>query len=349
MGKPDAPPAPDYEAAAEETAAGNLELLNAQTRANRPNQITPFGTSTWVETPSGQWIQRIRLGEDQQAALDAQQQVGAARSGQALSMLDQMRDEFGGVMDWDQFGEFTKDLSTGAEARQAAEDALYSRATSRLDPRFSQKRESMAAQLRNQGLKPGDEAYDTAMANLGRAETDAYNQALFSSILTGGQEAQREQGMDLTSAAFGNTVRQAQIGEEMQRRGFTLNEINALLSGQQIGLPSMPGFTAAGRTQGPDYTGAARDQYGASMDAFNADQAFLNSLLSGAGAGAAMMFSDIRLKRNVRKVGSWNGHNYYSWEYIWGQPGFGVMAHEMPLEYLAIHDSGYFMVDYGRL
>lgn len=46
------PPAPDYRGAAEQTAAGNLQLLNAQTVANRPNQVTPWGTSTWSKTPT---------------------------------------------------------------------------------------------------------------------------------------------------------------------------------------------------------------------------------------------------------------------------------------------------------
>lgn len=45
------PPAPDYEAAAKETAAGNLEAARAQTAANRVNQITPYGSLTYSQTP----------------------------------------------------------------------------------------------------------------------------------------------------------------------------------------------------------------------------------------------------------------------------------------------------------
>lgn len=42
-GKGDTPPAPDYEAAAEKTAAGNLEAARVNAKANRVSQYTPYG------------------------------------------------------------------------------------------------------------------------------------------------------------------------------------------------------------------------------------------------------------------------------------------------------------------
>jgi hypothetical protein len=290
MGKKSAPPPPDYAAAAEATAAGNREMLEMQTRANRPNQTTPWGTSTWSEGKDGMWEQRIELTPQQQAALEDQQNIQAGRSGLALSLLDRAGGEFADPMDWDQFGEYTSDLSSGAEARAAAEEASYNQAASRLDPRFSQRREEMDAGLRAQGLRPGDEAYDRAMGNLGRDENDAYNQAMYSAILTGGAEGQREQAMDLAAGSFGNQVRAANVGEEMQRRGFSLNEINSILTGQQVNMPSMPGFNSAGFTPGPDYMSAANLGYQGQLDQFSAENAWKNSLMSGVG-GLAMAFA----------------------------------------------------------
>lgn len=49
---PEAPPAPDYAGAAEATAAGNLEATKYATQANRVNQYTPWGSSTWTNTPT---------------------------------------------------------------------------------------------------------------------------------------------------------------------------------------------------------------------------------------------------------------------------------------------------------
>ena len=48
-----APPPPDYEASARETARGNLEATRAAVRANRANQITPWGRLTWRQNPTG--------------------------------------------------------------------------------------------------------------------------------------------------------------------------------------------------------------------------------------------------------------------------------------------------------
>jgi hypothetical protein len=50
MDSPSTPAAPDYTGAATQTAAGNLENLKYQTQANRPTQVTPWGTSSWSPT-----------------------------------------------------------------------------------------------------------------------------------------------------------------------------------------------------------------------------------------------------------------------------------------------------------
>lgn len=47
MSKPSAPPAPDYTAAANATAAGNLAAEKYRTAANRVNQFTPYGSITY--------------------------------------------------------------------------------------------------------------------------------------------------------------------------------------------------------------------------------------------------------------------------------------------------------------
>ena len=346
MGK-SAPDPPDYEAAAEQTAAGNLEMLELQTRANRPHQITPWGEVVWNEGQDGNWTQNVVLAPEQQAALDQQLGLTQQRSELAGSMMSRVDEEFGDVMDWSQFQELAGPLASGDQARQSAEDPLYGRSSSRLDPRWAAKKEEQTSMLRNQGLRPGDEAYDRAMDRLNEAETDAYQQASYGAIIGGGQEATRQQQMDLTGANYQNTLRQQQIAESMQRRGFSLNEINAILHGQQVGMPQMPGFNTSERVAGADYTGAARDNYSAEMDAFSADQAMMQSVMN-AGAGA-MTMSDKRLKKDIEKVGSYNGFNFYKWTWIWGGKGFGVIAQEMPPEYVAVHPSGYLMVDYGRM
>jgi hypothetical protein len=63
-----------------------------------------------------------------------------------------------------------------------------------------------------------------------------------------------------------------------------------------------------------------------------------------------MMMSDRRLKTNVRHIGKTNaGHNLYAWDYVWGQPGVGVMADEVPAEWVHRMPSGFDAVDYGMV
>ena len=195
-------------------------------------------------------------------------------------------------------------------------------------------------------MRPGDEAYDNAIQEQGFQETDAYNQAQYQATIGAGQEGGRMQGMDVASGGYNTTLRQQQITEEMSRRGFSLNEINAILSGQQIGMPGMPGFNTAGVAAGADLTGAAQDSYSAEMDAFSADQAMTQSIMN-AGAGA-MSMSDVRLKRCVEYVCTILGRKLYSWVYVWGTKGFGVLAHENP-DMVVGTINGYDVVDYRRI
>lgn len=345
MGK-STPAPPDYEAAAERTAEGNLANLEAQTAANRPDQYTPWGSSTWQQDDAGAWTQNISLNPDQQAALDAQMGLGLSRSNLAAGMMDRVTDEFGQPMDWGQFSEGGGRVEGGDFYGERAGEALYGRATSRLDPQWEQRAEQQESALRNQGLRPGDEAYDNAMEQMTQQRTDAYQQAGFQADMAAAQEGSRMQGMDIGAGGYNTQLRQQEIAEAMQARGFSLNEINAILHGQQVGMPSMPGFNTAGVTEGADYSGAAASQYSADMDQYSAGQAGWQSVMN---AGAGMMsFSDVRLKRSVEYVGRWADRKFYKWTYIWGEKGFGVLAHENP-DMVVAAPAGYAIVDYGRL
>lgn len=55
MGKSSAPATPDYTAAAQATAQGNLEATRAATQANRINQYTPYGSLTYTQKPTNDY------------------------------------------------------------------------------------------------------------------------------------------------------------------------------------------------------------------------------------------------------------------------------------------------------
>ncbi len=70
---------------------------------------------------------------------------------------------------------------------------------------------------------------------------------------------------------------------------------------------------------------------------------------AGAGAGAAALASDRRLKTNISRIGTVNGYPWYSFDYIWGEAGEGVMSDEVPARFVRKGLSGYDLVDYGAL
>jgi len=353
MGK-SSPAPPDYEGAARATGEASKEVTEQQTYANRPDQYTPWGTTTWdnenVWDPATQqnvnrWTSNTTLNPESQRALDAELALQADRSELGGSLYGRMETEFADPMNWKSLNPYGASLMGGDEARQAAEDAVYERSVSRLDPQWEQRESDNLAQLTAQGLRPGDAAYDRATDNMERDRTDAYQQAQYGAVMAGGQEASRQQGLDLQQSNYENQMRQMQMTEQMQQRGFSLNEINALISGQQVAMPSMSAGGTASKSGGVDYTGAALQGYEADVNSSNASNAQSQSMMQGAAAIAALAMSDRRLKKHITRIGSYRGYPWYLFQYLWGEWATSVMADEVNEEAVTRLDSGFNMVD----
>lgn len=165
----------------------------------------------------------------------------------------------------------------------------------------------------------------------------------------------QQQNLNQSFADQQNRLRQQAIAEQMQRRGMSLNEMNALLSGQQVQMPNMPSFNPAGRAETPNILGATQMGYDAQLGAYNAQQAGFGNLL-GAGAqlgSAAFMFSDRRLKSNIKRVGTHPalGVGIYAYTMM-GMPQHGVIAQEVQAvrpDLVRRHANGFLQVNYGGL
>lgn len=193
-----------------------------------------------------------------------------------------------------------------------------------------------AAQFGNQALNQANAMDIARMQAMNQAAGQAFN---FGSQFADQMSRQRQQA----------------ISEEAMRRSMPLNELNALLTGQQVGMPQMPSFVASGQAQTPDLLGAANMQYQAGLDRTNANNAFMNSLMGTAGQlGSAFMFSDRRLKTDIVKVGD-VAPGIGMYEYRWVGTDFrgrGVIAQEVERvrpDLVRRHASGYLQVDYGGL
>jgi hypothetical protein len=202
-GKKSAPAPPDFAA-----------LAAQQTAANRPDQTSPFGSTTWDPTH--------------------QKQTTAFSAG-----LQPTADS----MEQQATNAWSTPLDNGAQARQHAEDAIYGRETSRLDPMWKQREQDTNASLANQGLDPGSEAGGKQLDIMNRGRNDAYSSALQQAIMGGGAEASRQQQMDLTS------------------RAAPLQGLAGLKS-----LLQMPGYGQAG-----DILGAGKMGYDANLQNFEAN------------------------------------------------------------------------------
>jgi hypothetical protein len=313
-------PTPDYQQAARIQAESSKDVTQQQIAANRPNIQSSTGSQQWTQDPAtGQWTLNQSLNAAGERALGAQQGLTAGLSGLAARKLGDVRNELGRPMDWSGMpaagGSVGYDpnqlqrnldfsgaqgLGSGADTRNAAEQAIYERATSRLDPQWAQREEGLRTQLYNQGLREGDEAYDRAMETMGNQRTDAYQTAMNEAIMGGGAEASREFGMDLASrqqqvgeqqaqaefvnqataqglsmdqavSAYQNQLRQSAIAEELQRRGMSLSEINALLAGNQVGEYQAPGFIGATGAEPMQALAAENMKYQSELDKYNAN------------------------------------------------------------------------------
>lgn len=390
MGGKSTPKPPDYVAAAEAQAQSSMENLNQQNYANRPTQNTPFGSTSWqtqggVDPATGQritqWTQNTTLNPESQRALDSQLALTAGRSEIGAGMLDRIRSEFGPIVDFDQFdptggrvtgGQFRGELGDSGDFMGQAGNALMSQFTSRMQPQFDRDQAQLDTTLRNRGLKPGDEAYDQAIADLRQSQGDQFNQAMYQAQQLSAGEASRLQDMDqqsmdafnrANSAQFGQDMaassydtqrRQQQIAEMLQQRGWSLNEANALISGQQVAMPSMPSFNQSGRAETTQYSQAARDGYQAELDAFNAEQAALSGMMGAITSPFSFGMSDRRLKTDIKAVGTLaNGLTIYEFRYK-GDDKLrkGVMADEVRAfdpSAVVRRPSGFDMVNYTKI
>ena len=85
----------------------------------------------------------------------------------------------------------------------------------------------------------------------------------------------------MLNTEFDNNLRNAQIAEAQMRQQQPLNNMNALVTGQQVSMPQMPQFNTAQRAQAPQYLNAANMGYQADLNAYNAQQASAGNMMGG--------------------------------------------------------------------
>jgi hypothetical protein len=339
---PSAPAAPNYTAAAQETAQGNLDAARVATAANRVNQVTPYGNLNYSITgqdPYGNptWTATQTLSPAQQQLLDYQNQTSIGLGKLSNKGLGYVENMLNTPFDT------SKLPTTGFNPSQSYQDAYMQR----LQPQIQQNREALQQQLANKGIDIGSTAYDRALQTQAQREND-----LLAAATTQG-------------FGVGQQARQSALQEQAYLRNEPLNTLSAVRTGAQVQGPQFVNSAQQATTGGADILGASQMQYNAQMGDFNAQQAAqqnFNQGLMGLGGAGIMKYSDIRTKENIKQI-HWlpNGLPVYEYEYkpefkdhpLAGHGKFvGVMAQEVEAVYpqaVTTLDNGYKAVNYGLL
>lgn len=219
-------------------------------------------------------------------------------------------------------------------------------------PYIDRAHEQLDSKLANQGITQGSEAYKNAMMDQSYSDNNLQEQ----NIQNATQQQQAQFGMNETAYT------QA-LQNYMQQYNQPLNEVNALRSGSQV---SMPSFNAAPATPmaGTNVSGNVNQAYQNQLGLYNSQVGSANSTMGGlfglgGTLGAAYMMapaaaSDIRLKKNIIKIGNTpSGIPVYEFEYkSGGSKQTGVMAQDVELvipEAIVIMANGYKAVRYGMV
>ena len=347
MGKASAPPAPDYEAAARATAQGNLAAAQQATQANRPNQYTPWGSSTWSNdrqfdqagydqamqqynqamqasqqpqasgggywAPSGtdggadawvangsvgtlansqmptapnrdqfysgdNWSQTTTLSPQMQALFDQGMQLEQGLFGTQNAALGRVNETLGQGFDTSSLPAMGSVYDPNLATNNAQELLMR-----RLAPEMDRNSEALRAQLANQGITQGSQAYANAMDQMNRQRNDLSTQAALQGIGLGMQQ----QGMMFDQSG---RLRNNALAEQAYLRSLPMNEFNALRTGTQVGMPQFPGFSQQATTGGPDLLGAAQGTYNAQLGAANAQNAASSNMMGGLfGIGGSLL------------------------------------------------------------
>lgn len=278
----DPPPAPDPYATAQAQYGMNVDTARVNAALDRYKQITPYGTLDWSNV-GDKWTQTQNLTPDGQFLLDAANKMSRQYSGVSDTLFNSASRKLGqdATPDpayWKTLGQVPE---SNAGVRKSVEDALYKRATSRLDPKFAQARGSLETQLANQGITLGSEAYKTAQDNFGRSENDAYQSAIDSAIAGGGSEESRQLGLDLQSRNQGLSEHGQMTDEQYKARSQVLNELNALRTGSQVTPPQFTPENVSTSVAPTNLAQSVYNSYQGELGNYNAGVSSDNAMMGG--------------------------------------------------------------------
>lgn len=153
-----------------------------------------------------------------------------------------------------------------------------------------------------------------------------------------------------------NAENQARFGNYNMERGYqqqAIGDAQNLMGGSQSLLNNAAELPWIGVQAANGAVRQASGGYGVQKGTEKTSGGGLGSILGSALQLGSLAFSDRRLKTNIEQVGRLrDGLGVYRWNYVWGEPGEGVMADEVAALRpwaLGSEVGGYATVNYGAL
>ena len=361
FGTQKAPKTPDYAGAATATAEGNKAAALTAGALNRPTQITPTGSQTWSlkegadpnNPQPGDWIATTSYSPEQQKLYEGQTSAQQGLVNTANVGVGGLAGLGVGQGLGNTTPSFTGDVSKTADQfsadRQAISDALYANQTKYLGDQFARDDERLRSQLLSRGLAEGSAAYDNALRDQQRTQNDAYGTAANNATSQSAQMQKLMQDALLNSASTQQNLYLQGLSGAATEQNQPLNQILALMGGGQVSQPNLQGYGQYGQYQGADMLGAAQSRYNSGLAGAQFNNQVNAQNMQDIGQMAMALFSDRRLKSNIRPICALpSGQVLYAYD-IFGQPSAGVMADETPAEAVLTLPSGYQAVDYSKI
>jgi hypothetical protein len=236
-----APATPDYTGAANATAAANLKAAQTAAAANRVNQFTPYGS-----------LQYSEAGTDSQGnpTYNATQTPSPQLAGAINNSLGQVSNQYANGFNGGNLPSY------GINPNQSYTDAIMSR----LQPQQAMEQKQFDAQMANQGIPVGSEAYQNAARIFQQGQNDQRTSATVGGIGVGLQ------------------ANQQQYNQNLANYQLPLNVANQI---KGLATPNYVNPAQQATTSGADILGATQAGYNANMGAYNAQQAQNAGLTSG--------------------------------------------------------------------
>lgn len=296
MGKPKAPPPPDYAAAATAQGTANTNSAIATNFLNQVNQSGPYGSLNYTYdrnngltladgtvVPSA--TATTTLSPEQQKLYEQQTGISTQLNDLASQGIGQVANTVQTPINFSGLPQLTGSLDQTSAT--ALRDKITDAYMQRLQPYLDRQQSALDTRLANQGITHGSEAYASDYDTFNRGVNDQRIAAL----LAGDQEQQAQFQRGLASGQFGNQARNQALQEAEFQRTEPLNLLNALRTGNAVNLPQFGNVSGGASIAPAPIYQATADQYAAAMQNYQAKLQQQSALLGGLGSigGAALM------------------------------------------------------------